>query len=359
MRHVVISKKKILGQIAMVAVCCACSTTASFGDELTLGVINDNSVNDDFAGKTFASQTFLTDPSLLGKIIRKSVTENLTVVRPSVAPHSNLTRSNLTPSNVPSSSAQPTDVHGAATAHVDDLRSFELVLADAVEFRTDSTPSLSKPDLQGQHLSAQWLFRIRRDVTFHNGRRIAAEDVRSSIARCADQDRSYAVSDVSIEWRGGHDEAWVVVHTPAGESAAAVPAKLSRCAIVPKRATAILGREFGRGNTLIGSGPYELGEWQEDSYVTLRRFEPHRQRLGANERFRIQRVRVGEQGLAALRVGNIIALFGADKKTIELASKDETLVLLNCGEAQIVSRRNVILPCVDGVIDLWNVGFRT
>lgn len=111
-----------------------------------------------------------------------------------------------------------------------------------------------------------YTFKLKPNVTFHNGDKLTAADVKSSIERVtADGSKSSRKSSLktvaSVETP---DDATVVVKLSA--KSISLPYNLSYVWIVDHTATDITSSE-------AGTGPYTLGEWRRGSALSLERYD--------------------------------------------------------------------------------------
>ncbi len=115
-----------------------------------------------------------------------------------------------------------------------------------------------------------YTLRIRTGVKFHNGKILAAEDVKASL------ERIIAISPVSGYYAGVSGIDTIDDHTvrvrldKPMNLVAAMTIQVTWQAIMPKELAE--NRDELRVGQLIGTGPYKLAEWRPDMYVKLVRF---------------------------------------------------------------------------------------
>lgn len=115
-----------------------------------------------------------------------------------------------------------------------------------------------------------WEFKLRPNVSFHNGTPLTAEDVKFSIERAMEKTgprtfRSYLKSVASVQVA---DPLTVVVTT--NEAAPTLPDNLGLIAIVPRSIGKDASEEsFESGKSAIGTGPYRYDAWLRGQSVAL------------------------------------------------------------------------------------------
>lgn len=121
--------------------------------------------------------------------------------------------------------------------------------------------------------SRAYILHLRQGVKFHNGKIMTAEDVKASLERIID------ISPVSGYYQGVSgievidDYTLQVTLEKPMNLIAAMTVQVTWQAIMPKEFAE--SREELRVGQLIGTGPYELVEWQPDVHVKLVRFEDY------------------------------------------------------------------------------------
>lgn len=126
--------------------------------------------------------------------------------------------------------------------------------------------------------SWEWLsdssikFNIRKDIKFHNGDELTAEDVKYSLERAlASEHVSYTVNFIdTVELE---DDYTVIVNTKGPYSVALASLTSSTSGIVSKRAAEELGDKFALNP--VGSGPFKFVEWKQGEYCKLEAFEDY------------------------------------------------------------------------------------
>ncbi len=120
-----------------------------------------------------------------------------------------------------------------------------------------------------------WEFKLRRNVKFHNGDTLTAEDVKYSIDRVIDPAKKSpqygnvrAIKEVKIV---APDTVHVVTDKP-------FPLLLERLVffpIVPKKHIEKVGDQAFGATAPVGTGPWKFVEWKRDQYIKLEAFDGH------------------------------------------------------------------------------------
>jgi len=152
----------------------------------------------------------------------------------------------------------------------------------------ESLPEIS-PD------GSTYTFHLRKDVKFQNGRTMTAEDVKYSLQRLAEpwSKRFWIIEPVKgaevarqtmierkmdrgqpqtpIEGIEVVDPSTVRITLEAPQPLFPLFIAMSNASIVPREEVERLGQKFGR--EVVGTGAFRLGEWKDNAYVVLERFD--------------------------------------------------------------------------------------
>ncbi|WP_435181302.1 ABC transporter substrate-binding protein [Halorussus sp. AFM4] len=127
-----------------------------------------------------------------------------------------------------------------------------------------------------------WEFKLRDDVTFHNGDQLTAEDVAYSMDRLLGIGQGYSYLFNGIIKQGSTTAVDKrTVRFNLQQPFSVLPAALTRLFIVNKSAVKpkASGGDWGSGylqKNVEGSGPYKLGRWQQaSSQITLEAYDDH------------------------------------------------------------------------------------
>ncbi len=118
-----------------------------------------------------------------------------------------------------------------------------------------------------------WEFKLRPDVTFHDGGPFTSDDVAFSIARAPNvpnSPSSYAQYTKAVARTEIVDPLTIRIHTKG--PAPLLPSDMAWIAIVSKRVAAgKASSDFNNGTAAIGTGAYKFVEWVAANYLTLAR----------------------------------------------------------------------------------------
>jgi hypothetical protein len=193
--------------------------------------------------------------------------------------------------------------------------------------------------------------RISRGARFADGRRVGAADALYSLEMCRKAGALAGATFTSREIDRGVQgiEEWIDISSaPSAEKPdPQLGTALGKCPILEKRSAVLFGPELGHGSMLVGCGLYHISHFQLGRQVVLQRSGEDRRPLKSlPEVVTIRGFSELEQGLTALRLGNIDALFSPNGEVVEKARKDETLVVSRCSGYDVVFRRGLRLDCL-------------
>lgn len=118
-------------------------------------------------------------------------------------------------------------------------------------------------------------FKLRQDVTFHNGEKLTSEDVRYSIQRATRLPLSASVFKAfDGEKTAVVDEYTVDVKLKEPFSGALAYLATSRAAIVSKKAAEEMGLD-GFGLNPVGTGPFKFSKWESGDRIILEKNEDY------------------------------------------------------------------------------------
>jgi peptide/nickel transport system substrate-binding protein len=112
-----------------------------------------------------------------------------------------------------------------------------------------------------------WIFHLRKGVTFHDGTPFTAEDVKFSIERCKNWEKSGFKATVGqVQTVEVIDEDTVKITTK--EAFGILPRKLAQIMILSKKFVEVHGEDYITDHA-NGTGPYKLKEWVKGDHLTL------------------------------------------------------------------------------------------
>lgn len=151
-----------------------------------------------------------------------------------------------------------------------------------------------------------WQFKLREDVTFHNGEPFTAASVKASIDRIFDPanespmiGRIGAISEVEVV-----DDYTVNITTESPD--VLLPVRLSELygSIVPAEYVAEVGTE-GFGDAPVGTGPFKFVEWAKDERIVLEANEDYWRGAPAVDRITVYPITEDAARMAALQTGEV------------------------------------------------------
>jgi peptide/nickel transport system substrate-binding protein len=117
----------------------------------------------------------------------------------------------------------------------------------------------------------QWTFKLRKDVKFHDGSPMTADDVVASYTKMLDpKSKSELASSrlAGVKAVRKVDDSTVVIETEKPDPI--VPARATVIAIAPK-SLAVVG-DKRMSTEMLGTGPYKFNGWKRGSAIALERF---------------------------------------------------------------------------------------
>jgi peptide/nickel transport system substrate-binding protein len=172
-----------------------------------------------------------------------------------------------------------------------------------------------------------YVFHLRRDVKFHSGRQMTAEDVKYSFERILDPNlgalgnsASYAGNIESVE---ALDDYTVRIRQKSVNAPFLASLSSSYCAVVDREAVEANGGSLLRADG--GTGPYTLGQWIPDNMVSVHRFPGYfSSGLPKTETIEFYIMTDSSARLAALRTGSV-DIIAADTSMIPLVARDANI----------------------------------
>ena len=123
-----------------------------------------------------------------------------------------------------------------------------------------------------------WEFKLRKDVKFHNGDPLTAEDVKYSFDRVLEPGKTAKKSPQYGNVRA-IKEARIVspdtIHLVTDKPYPLLLERLVFFSIVPKNHIEKVGEQAFGTTAAVGTGPWKLVEWKRDQHIRLEAFDDH------------------------------------------------------------------------------------
>jgi peptide/nickel transport system substrate-binding protein len=179
-----------------------------------------------------------------------------------------------------------------------------------------------------------WIFRLRKDSHFQNGRPVGGADVAFSLERLIDPEnaspraKDYATIQ-SITFTNTYT---VTVRTKEPDDTLPTALAADWAAIVPEEAAGRLGERP------LGSGAFELAEWIRGNYLTLRRIAPTSEASPGPDEIVFRVIPDDAARVAALKAGEVdVALRIPPSLAVEMKDPDLTLAQAPANQVKVVS----------------------
>jgi peptide/nickel transport system substrate-binding protein/oligopeptide transport system substrate-binding protein len=166
-----------------------------------------------------------------------------------------------------------------------------------------------------------YTFFLRRGVTFHNGREMTSADVRYSFERLLRPEtasqRAWVVADIvgAAALQAGQRETLEGLQTPDDHTVTITLEKpfppflsylaMINAAVVPREE---VEREEGAtpfGRAPVGTGPFAFGEWEDNSYISLPRYDDYFQGSAKLKGVRFRVIKEYDVAFQEYRAGNL------------------------------------------------------
>lgn len=183
-----------------------------------------------------------------------------------------------------------------------------------------------------------WEFKLRPNVTFHDGGKFTAADVVFSLQRAPNVPNSpssygqYTKTITSVE---AVDDLTVRIHTKG--PAPTLPVDLSQVAIISKAvAEGATTADFNSGKAAIGTGPYRFVEWVAGDHLTLARNDAYW--AGPQPWEHVKRRAIPNDGArtAALLAGDVDIIEGVPAADRTRLAGNPKLALHECDATRII-----------------------
>lgn len=229
-------------------------------------------------------------------------------------------------------------------------------IADPAIYRSGAGIELNLVDkLEVSSQSDRLGMRLRLGVAFHNGAPLSSVDFEESGARCWRESGRGCQPEAKERVESdalGVKRTWIDLSCSHGQRQGDAQRLLelySGCLIFEGRLARLFGEQFGRGTSMSSTGPYRVVALRAGREVQLQR-----NLAGVHDRdgaglVVVRGFRDPGQGLTALRMGTIAALFVEDETLRDRVSSDETLVWSQCEGFPVIRRVSFDIGCEQGL----------
>jgi len=183
-----------------------------------------------------------------------------------------------------------------------------------------------------------WEFKLRPNVTFHDGGKFTAADVVFTFQRAPhvpNSPSSYGQYTKTIESVEVIDDLTIRIHTKG--PAPTLPVDLSQVAIISKaRAEGATTADFNSGKVAIGTGPYRFVEWVAGDHLTLARNDHYW--AGPQPWAHVTRKAIPNDGsrTAALLAGDVDIVEGVPSADRARLAGNKNILLHECDATRII-----------------------
>ena len=180
-----------------------------------------------------------------------------------------------------------------------------------------------------------WEFKLRPNVTWHDGKPFTADDVVFTFERAPNVPNSPSSFAGAIKGKTLKkiDDLTIQISTPAPFPLMANT--LSNLLIVSKAAgSGAKSEDYNSGKAAVGTGPYKFGEYVPDDRMVVTRNDAHWSGKPLWEKITFKPIKTGPARVAALLAGDVDMIEDVPTADIERLKKDDKLSLV-----QTVSRR--------------------
>jgi len=189
-----------------------------------------------------------------------------------------------------------------------------------------------------------WTFKIRKGVTFHDGKALTAEDVRATIARHAGPESKSGALGVlgGIETLKAEGDDFIVT---LKEANADLPYLMSDYHLIIQPNGGVDKPEAG-----IGTGPYKIASHEPGVRETAERYPGYWNagKLGHADQVEVLVINDSQARMVALQSGNVHLMNRVEPKVIELVKRIPNVAIHNiAGSAHYVFAAQCITPPFD------------
>ncbi|MFN3924753.1 MAG: ABC transporter substrate-binding protein [Pseudarthrobacter sp.] len=209
------------------------------------------------------------------------------------------------------------------------IRVFELMYDGLVKLDKDMViqPNLAESWTVGDS-GKTYTFKLRKGVKFHNGRELTSADVKYSYERILDEKTGALIRSFFgpvIDGIETPDAQTVVFKLKAANAPFLQNVASFWAAIVPKEVVDQNNGDLSR--VAVGTGPFKLGEWVQDNYIVLNRFDDYFGGKPLLDSVKFVVLKDEAARLAAVRTGQVhMSLISAQSAALLKSEKDVKVI---------------------------------
>ncbi|MFO8059833.1 MAG: ABC transporter substrate-binding protein [Bacillota bacterium] len=180
-----------------------------------------------------------------------------------------------------------------------------------------------------------WEFRLRDDVTFHNGEAFDAESVKFTLERILDPE----MNSPQMPHLSSIEEVRIIdpgtVHIITREPFPTLPAQLVSRQMVPPEYTREMGHEHLAANP-VGTGPYRFVEWTRDEKIVLEANEEYWRGRPAVDRVVFRVIPENSTRMAELQTGSVDLIVNVPPHQAATLEEDEGTAVARVPSSRVI-----------------------
>lgn len=187
-----------------------------------------------------------------------------------------------------------------------------------------------------------WKAKVSNNLFFSNGWKLTARDVKFSLDRCLDLQRSCPIK-VQLD----QNEEIIISSTNLDDISenSKIADYISRCPILEADTSKIFGNLLGNGTNLVGTGAYLITKHNPGKKITLSKNPYFASNSEIADQIEITKYDNFDKALKNIRNGGLDYILSKIDNLPDAVSADETLSSIKCGEFNVIKRKSNQLVC--------------